>query len=139
MINEALDEAERVVDPGRASRLAWKTALAVVMVVLAAGAVRLVVHFGWRTEDITKTVTSDPVWFARQSEEIAAVDAEITAVSDALERKQREMKERWVNWDTSEFDRLNNRLLELRSRRAQLVKDYNTACRVVTGVAPIGS
>lgn len=142
-INEALDEAERAIDPARGTRIAWKIAAMVLSVTLCAAVVRVIVHFVMRSEDVTVTVTTDRVWFARAHEEIKALDSEIAAAREALDRKKQEASERWVSRsdDRVEFDRLNGVVLDLQHRRATLVRDYNTACQSCPAleIAPIGS
>lgn len=142
-INEALDEAERVVDPARGARLVWKLATLVLSITVCVTIVRVIVHFVARSEDMTVTVTTDRVWFARKHEEVRALDAEIAAAREALDRKKQEASERWISRsdDRAEFDRLNGVLLDLQHRRASLVRDYNTARQSCPdlNVAPIDS
>ena len=131
-VNKALDHAEDVINPVRGSRIALKIMALVVVGLLCVFMVRLVVHYLWRSEDVTKTVTTDRVWFARTVEEVRALDAEVQAAQHALERKQKEAGERWISRseDRTEFDRLNGAILDLQRRRAELVKDYNTAAAI---------
>jgi len=142
-VNEALDHAEAVINPVRGSRIALKIVALIVVVLLCAFTVRLVVHYLWRSEDVSKTVTTDRVWFARTAEEIKALDIEIQAALQALARKQAEAAGRWISRseDRAEFDRLNHALLELQRRRAELIKEYNTAVAVnpAFGLAAIDS
>lgn len=142
-VNEAIDHAEAVINPVRGSRIVLKIVAMILVVLLAAFAVRLVTHYLWRSEDVTKTVTTDKVWFARTAEEVRALDVEIQAAQHALERKKEESASRWVSRaeDRAEFDRLNGAILGLQHRRAELVKDYNTAAAInpQLGVAAIDS
>lgn len=79
----------------------------------------------------TETMTSaiDPLAVPRMRAEVAAVDSEITAAEYALSKFESQTKTRWISRedDRQEFNRLNQSLLDLRTKRAHLSVDLTHA------------
>jgi len=79
----------------------------------------------------------------KTNEHVKVLDAEIAATALALKLKGDDMKTRTISRedDRKEFDRLNNKLLDFKSKRADLVADYNANLKLHPqgDLAPIGS
>lgn len=76
-------------------------------------------------------VVIDHAWFIRSHQDIQALEQEIEAARDALERHQKEVKERSGIFsisrkeDRAESERLNHNILELQRRRIDQIQSYN--------------
>jgi hypothetical protein len=118
-----LENLENVLDPtlwGRIISKFWMIGAMVVMACVLAGVA------------INQMSPIDQEWFISKKHEIEALDQEIQAAREALERHQAEVEERsgLLSWsresDRKESERLNNHILELEHQRIELVRRFNT-------------
>jgi len=148
-INDTLDRAEAVICPQRGFRIVWKVVAILLIIAIAGVVLRTTYRVLGRSETavtlpaIEEGLPARRAWFSRTFEEVRALDAEVSATEEALKRKQVEAESRWVSRsdDRAEFNRLSNRISELKAQRAQLVKEYNTNAAIdpAMGIAPIGT
>lgn len=121
-----LKNLESILDPSLWGRIFSKAWLIIIMFILFA------VVFVVGVNQLIPSEVIDRAWLLSKQHEVQALDLEIKAAREALDRHKVEVKERsgFLSFshsdDREESERLNNEILNLERRRIELVRKFNT-------------
>lgn len=123
-----MKELEEALEPRRIIKIFGSIFLiAVLGIALVAG-----IRIANNTVNTVEATSRDHTWFISSLEQIKSLEIQITETKTALDTHKKEVETRWVSRsdDRVETQRLTHSLLALTERRADLIRNYNSAAEM---------